>query len=308
MTDCFYINGSIQPEGNRTLSKPIMRTVNGKSHVFAVSDSLSVKEGATTPSHLLCDTLKKYNDKLQDANIEQLDILMRDVTTDLNGEISAVSSASSYTDYAASFSLLTVNGGVATVTTLGNTSAFMIRDGEIKDLSTPLAAYSAAHMPSNLVGNRPSGDIITPHMSDSYEITKDDVFLLCSDGLTKSLSTERISYIMSLDLSDERLATRLVSEAIAGGGNDDITVMIVRNGGQPYASGKKTKKVALMVIPVIILAVLLALLSAGIRSCSKKPEISHEGSNISEEQIPTATEFMSPQSPAATPDDFILRE
>lgn len=299
------------------MTKPVLRSVNGKNLVFAVSDSLSTADGIETPSHTLCNCIKKYHDKLANANLEQLDAVMRDFATDINGEISVVASASSYKNYASSLAMLTVNDGVATVTNIGSTSAFLMRDGELTKLSGTQTATKKFHnaitpASGNLIGNFPSGEIVTPELSDSYEITKNDVFLLCSDGLTKSLTEQRISYILSLDLSDERLATRLVSEALARGGDDDITVMIIRNGATPYTSPKNTKTAVSLTIGAVILAVITAFISVGIQSCSKKPDISHEGAVISETASPKPDEFMSSEnapSETASPeeDEFVLR-
>lgn len=297
------------------MTKPVLRSVNGKNLVFAVSDSLSVSENVQTPSHTLCTNLKKYQDKIANANVEQLDAVMRDFATDLNGEMSVIASASSYKDYASSLALLTVNDGVATVTNIGTTSAFLMREGQL----TPLASLASSKFsfktatPSacGLIGNYRSGETVTPEISDSYEIVKNDVFLLCSDGLTSALTEQRISYILSLDLSDERLATRLVSEALARGAGDDITVMIIRNGAIPYSSPKKRRTALSLCTFVILLAVLVAFIASSFKSCSKKPDISQEGDIIVETASPKPEEFMSTEKDAApTPvptDDFVLR-
>ena len=297
------------------MTKPVLRSVNGKNLVFAVADSLSAPADTPAPAHTLCTSIKKYHDKLANAKAEQLDAVMRDFATDLNGEISVISSASSYKDYAASLSMLTVNDGIATITTLGSTSAFLMRDGTLIELSCTQAAkpmHNAITPKSgNLIGNFPSGEAVLPELSDSYEITKNDVFLLCSDGLTNSLTKQRISYILSLDLSDERLATRLVSEALARGGSDDITVMIIRNGAPPYSSPKNRKTALALTAGAVLLAILTAFITAGLQSCSKKPDISHEGNVISETASPKPTEFMSSENaPDETPkpdDEFVLR-
>ena len=279
-----------------------MKTKN-KDFVFAVTDGLRTREDVPSPAHTLCRMIKKYHEKLTHANIEQLDAVVRDFTTDLNGEISVISSASSYSDYASSLCMLTVNSGVATVTNLGSTSAFLMRDGKLTKLTNSLSL--------NLIGNYPSGVSVTPEMSDSYEITKNDVFLLCSDGLTDALGEDKIAYILSLDLSDERLVTRLVSEALARSGNDDITAMIIRNGAPPYSSKKKKKPLLILSVFTVILAVLCAFLVSSLKSCSKKPEISHEGEVITETTPQNVDEFMSSENSAEetadAEDEFILR-
>lgn len=314
-TDCFYINGACPPGGAKIMTKPVLRSVNGKNLVFAVSDSLKAHEGVASPSHELCRSIKKYHDNLANANIDQLDAVMRDFVTDLNGELSVIASASSYKDYASSFSMLTVNNGIGTITNVGNTCAFLMRDGELLRLSgkeSPAKKFHNAIAPVNgkLIGNFPSGAAVVPELSDSYEITKNDVFLLCTDGLLKALTEQRISYILSLDLSDERLAMRLISEALARGADDDITVMIIRNGAPPYSSPKNTKTALSLTLGAIVLAIMMAFITVGIQSCSKKPEISHEGDVITETHSPAPTEFMSSENNAegdAEEDEFILR-
>ena len=178
--DCFYINGSCPPGGAKVMTKPVLRSVSGKDFVFAVADGSRTKENVPTPAHTLCSKIKNYHEKLTSANIEQLDAVMRDFATDLNGEISVISSASSYSDYASSLCVLTVNQGVATVTNLGNTSAFLLRDGQLTKLTAMSGSYS-------MIGKFPSGVSVVPEMSDSYEITKNDT----------SYTIETVNYLLN---------------------------------------------------------------------------------------------------------------
>ncbi len=58
-------------------------------------------------------------------------------------------------------------------------------------------------------------------------IVAGDVFLLCSDGVTDPLDDERLAELLeSTDTPD--LAERLVREAVAAGGEDNITAVCVR--------------------------------------------------------------------------------
>jgi serine/threonine protein phosphatase PrpC len=53
-------------------------------------------------------------------------------------------------------------------------------------------------------------------------------FLLCSDGLTKELSDARIAELLMDTVSDgPSIAHRLVAAALASGGNDNVTVVVV---------------------------------------------------------------------------------
>jgi serine/threonine protein phosphatase PrpC len=55
-----------------------------------------------------------------------------------------------------------------------------------------------------------------------------DIFLLCTDGLLKGIGEDEMAGLLAEP--GERQAERLVAKAIAGGSNDDITVILVRTG------------------------------------------------------------------------------
>ena len=55
---------------------------------------------------------------------------------------------------------------------------------------------------------------------------KDDIFIICSDGLSNMIDEKRIYEIVKEDL--ENAAERLVNEANQSGGYDNITVIIIK--------------------------------------------------------------------------------
>jgi len=64
------------------------------------------------------------------------------------------------------------------------------------------------------------------------EVEPGDLFLLCSDGLTRELSDERIEALLNSPTSTstplEEFCTRLVQAANKAGGHDNITCLLVR--------------------------------------------------------------------------------
>ncbi len=61
-----------------------------------------------------------------------------------------------------------------------------------------------------------------------FEAREGDRLLLCSDGLSDLVSTERMAELLYDDRLDrEAIAQELLNEALAAGGRDNITVMIV---------------------------------------------------------------------------------
>jgi protein phosphatase len=71
---------------------------------------------------------------------------------------------------------------------------------------------------------------VTP---DIFELQAEpgDLFLLCSDGLTRELSDQAIESLLNAELGLEELCASLVVAANKAGGHDNITCLLVRAEG-----------------------------------------------------------------------------
>ena len=69
--------------------------------------------------------------------------------------------------------------------------------------------------------------LVTPDVFE-LETEPGDLFLLCSDGLTREISDPLIESLLQLDLPLEILCSRLVAAANQAGGHDNITCLLVR--------------------------------------------------------------------------------
>jgi protein phosphatase len=83
----------------------------------------------------------------------------------------------------------------------------------------------------------PLRNVITRALGTQSSVTPDifaleaepgDLFLLCSDGLSRELSDTQIESILSMELSLDELCAHLVNAAKKAGGNDNITCVLVR--------------------------------------------------------------------------------
>jgi PPM family protein phosphatase len=71
---------------------------------------------------------------------------------------------------------------------------------------------------------------VTPDIFE-FEADPGDLFMLCSDGLTRELNDDLIESLLSLGLGLEELCVRLVNAAKKAGGHDNITCLLVRAEG-----------------------------------------------------------------------------
>jgi PPM family protein phosphatase len=69
--------------------------------------------------------------------------------------------------------------------------------------------------------------LVTPDIFE-LEVEPGDLFLLCSDGLTRELSDAFIESVLRVGAPLQDLCTRLVSAANQAGGHDNITCLLVR--------------------------------------------------------------------------------
>jgi protein phosphatase len=84
----------------------------------------------------------------------------------------------------------------------------------------------------------PLRNVITRALGTQSSVTPDifeleaepgDLFLLCSDGLTRELSDNLIESMLAVDLPLDQLCLRLVNAAKKAGGHDNITCVLVRD-------------------------------------------------------------------------------
>ncbi|HWA96461.1 MAG TPA: Stp1/IreP family PP2C-type Ser/Thr phosphatase [Terracidiphilus sp.] len=83
----------------------------------------------------------------------------------------------------------------------------------------------------------PLRNVITRALGTQNRVTPDifemdaepgDLFLLCTDGLTRELSDRDIEAILLSNLSLEEACSRLVEDAKKAGGHDNITCLLIR--------------------------------------------------------------------------------
>ena len=97
----------------------------------------------------------------------------------------------------------------------------------------------------------PLRNVITRALGTQSQVTPDvfelqaepgDLFLLCSDGLTRELSDALIESILRLDLPLDQLCSRLANAANKAGGQDNITCLLVRAVGSVSSGHGKPRR------------------------------------------------------------------
>lgn len=114
-----------------------------------------------------------------------------------------------------------LNDGVLSQVTKDQTLAQQLVDSGVMS-AADAARTRLAHVLSSAIG----GDAI-PVVS-MHPIRQSTVTLLCTDGLTKHVSEPRIQERLNTMTSAEQVCTDLLEDALAGGGTDNITLIVAR--------------------------------------------------------------------------------
>lgn len=172
--------------------------------------------------------------------------------------------------------LLAVDGGAAYVANVGDSRAYRLVDGQLKQVTVDHTQAREMIQAGELEPDSPQVDeldhiltralgldeTITADYFGPFGLTEDDVFLLCTDGLSSMAGNNTLSNVLRY-YPLEQSCRKLVRLANFRGGFDNVTVQIVRVGTSEAALELKPKGFLLdfelvdrMVVTVLALFVL----------------------------------------------------
>ncbi len=153
---------------------------------------------------------------------------------------------------------------------VGDSRAYLVHDGRMQQLTRDHSLMAdmieAGQLTEEEARVHPQRSVITralgsdPNMQpDLYElnVAAGDRLLICSDGLTSMVEDRDIEATLKRTRDPQRCASVLVNDAIAAGGHDNITVIVVDITGNAAAARRKTRRKS-RVFAVLIVLLLLA--------------------------------------------------
>jgi serine/threonine protein phosphatase PrpC len=135
-----------------------------------------------------------------------------------------------------------VDGEAANLAHVGDSRVYLVRDGALTQLTSD-HSWVNEQLESGIISldqarSHPLRNVVTRALGGKPELTVDlqqhkaqpgDVLLLCSDGLTCMVPDDEIARLVGEARGDvERAARALVDEANGRGGEDNITVLLLK--------------------------------------------------------------------------------
>lgn len=155
--------------------------------------------------------------------------------------------------------LLLVFGQIAKIAHVGDSRAYLYRDGKLRLLTKDhtqvqkmvdagmLSVEEARNHPyasllERAMGHRPT---VTVDIGSDLILVADDGILLCSDGLSGYVEDREIEATIDNSLTAQEIADRLINLALQKGGEDNVTVQFIRCGKQTERRPPRQRKTLL---------------------------------------------------------------
>lgn len=240
--DNFYVNGFINEEQKHYILKSYFSSK--AEQILCICDGMGGEKYGEVASYIAVKKLISYKERYSnlinrfeehiDAYVQSVNHAICTFIQENNGERSG-----------STMVLLCVSPEKkeAVASNLGDSKAFLFRNSVLKRISEDHnQAQSLVNMgliteeearthkdKSKLtqhLGIVQDEMVLEPFITDHIIIEKNDLFVLCSDGLTDMLSYDEIANILRADSSLKEKCKKLVEEANKKGGEDNTTVIL----------------------------------------------------------------------------------
>lgn len=214
---------------------------SGADHYVMVADGMGGHTGGEVASSTCRDAIHRHMQEGHDRGLRGPELL-RDTLSRANWDIwDKARRHARYRGMGTTLVLAMLEGSEWVLANVGDSRIYLFREGRLALLTSDhtmvqemvrgglITEEQAARHPQRHLITRAMGvdDLVEPDIV-RLGAQPGDVMLLCSDGLTDTLTAEDILVLLSLPESLEKQARRLISVANQRGGPDNVTVVLAR--------------------------------------------------------------------------------
>ena len=208
-----------------------------KAPVFAVADGMGGAQAGEVASRIAAESFEPAVRGEQPP-----EAYLRSIAEGANERIhSLAQNDSTRSGMGTTLTAAMVEGDEVSFAHVGDSRAYLWRNGELRLLTSDHSLVEELRRQGRLTSEQaedhPQRSIITRALGPEEEVMvdtltfsarPDDVFLLCSDGLTTMVKDDGIAAALESSASLDEAVARLVAEANQAGGRDNITVVAFR--------------------------------------------------------------------------------
>jgi protein phosphatase len=214
--------------------------------LFAVADGMSGHKGGAKASRLACEGLLDYYAERSNSTntknvVESRLNIMKNVFHRVHLKIYNHSlKENAYERMGTTLSALIYLNDTALIAHVGDSRIYRLRENRLEKLTQDhtMAQLSVemGYISQEDAENHPLRHVLMDAVGQGIEevqtrmekVVKEDVFLLCTDGLHHMVQDDKIKEILEAFTPEDGACDRLVQEAIVRGGKDNVTVIAVQ--------------------------------------------------------------------------------
>lgn len=213
--------------------------------LFAVCDGMGGEALGEQASYIAVSGLKVLENRFNNVSGQSFPKLMDHYLTRTNDTICQYIQDNAGLRMGSTVTSLLLGHHVAQVVNIGDSMAFLYRDGELHPLTqkhthvqrlldmniiTPEEAllHPERHRLTQHLGLFPEEKNLEPSVSPEIWMKAGDIYMLCSDGITEMLDINQIEDHLSRDADINEVATDIMNDALDSGGKDNATLILIR--------------------------------------------------------------------------------
>jgi PPM family protein phosphatase len=214
--------------------------------LFAVADGMGGAKAGEVASAVAVDAVEGAQESSEPTEAQ-----LANIVREANRRIYDLAVADeSRRGMGTTLTLAKLHGDEVSLAHVGDSRAYRLRGGELEQLTRDHSLVAelerSGQITPEAAENHPQRSIITRALGpepdvevDTYTLAgrDEDVFLICSDGLTSMISDDEVASILRSAGSLDEAADGLVRAANQSGGKDNITVILFRLGEGELAAG-----------------------------------------------------------------------
>lgn len=205
--------------------------------LLAVSDGIGGEAAGETASALALESLRRF----LPPDSPDWGASLRGAVEQANQEVWAAGQRLHTRGMGATLTAVWVHGNEAHVAEVGDSRAYLLRDGELRllthDQSYVQFLVDAGVLEQEEAEHSPMKNVIVSAMGHGPDVRVDigrvrletnDKLLVCSDGLSNELTATRMRDVLVESETPRAACARLIALANEHGGNDNITVIVAQ--------------------------------------------------------------------------------
>lgn len=241
--DNFYFDGKYRNINTIQESVISEKISLNEYHIFAVFDGMGGEHNGELASYLSAKVLDDYARKIISLTEKQIDL--NEAIYELNNAVCKISKDNK-SIMGSTAVILELKNQQINVCNVGDSRAYVYRNDDLIQLTEDhtveadnLRMSKALGIDLVDLGTRASNTltqhlgietdefVLEPAISNALDVKENDIYLICSDGLSHFINKEEICKVLKQKISITEKGKNLKDMALAAGGNDNITVILL---------------------------------------------------------------------------------